>query len=305
MTVPWKAEFSVEPELAQALVVEQFPHLQPVALEPLGEGWDNTAFRVNGEFVFRFPRRRLGADCLEAETRVLPRLQSLLPLQIPNPIFVGKPTERFRWLFAGYAMLPGRTACAAALDMQQREAAAAPLGTFLAALHALPPGLIKTLNAPSDFMGRLDLARRVPQAHERVDECLRLNLINDPAPCRAILDDIATASSARPSALVHGDLYVRHILVGSDLLPTGIIDWGDVHTGDVALDLSIAHTFLPPGAYDDFRRVYGPIDDATWRLARFRALSYGLILSIFAHQTNDTDLKREARFILQNLACAL
>ena len=73
--------------------------------------------------------------------------------------------------------------------------------------------------------------------------------------------------------------------------------------GDVALDLSIAHTFLPLSAHDDFRRAYGPIEDATWRLARFRGLSYGLILSIYAHQTDDNDLKREGRFILDNLAC--
>jgi aminoglycoside phosphotransferase (APT) family kinase protein len=301
MNAPWKSEIALTPELAEALIVGQFPQLAPVALERLGEGWDNFAFVVNGEFVFRFPRRQLGADCLKTEVQILPRLQSLLPLPIPNPIFVGKATERFGWLFAGYAMLPGRTACAAALDIRQRETAAAPLGAFLAALHALSPEFIRRLDAPPDVMGRLDLARRIPQMHERLEECVRLGLVADPAPGRAIVDGVATVPSARPAALVHGDLYVRHILVGSDMLPTGIIDWGDVHAGDVALDLSIAHSFLPPSAHDNFCLAYGPIDDATWRLARFRALSYGLILSIYAHQTDDTDLKREGRLILDNL----
>ena len=75
-----------------------------------------------------------------------------------------------------------------------------------------------------------------------------------------------------------------------------------MHLGDVALDLSLAHTFLPHSAHEKFRRAYGPIDDMTWQLARFRALHYGLILSLYAHQTNDADMRREAQFMLDNIA---
>jgi aminoglycoside phosphotransferase (APT) family kinase protein len=281
MTVPWKAEFPVAPDLAQSLIVEQFPQLAP-------------AFRVNAALVFRFPRRQVGAECLATEVRIL-------PLPIPNPIFVGQPTGRFPWLFAGYAMLAGRTACAAALNTKQREAAAEPLATFLAMLHSVEPGVVRRLNPPADLLGRLDMARRIPQMHERLAECVKLGVVSDPAICRAIIESAATAPPRRPTALVHGDVYVRHILVGSDMRPNGIIDWGDVYAGDIALDLSIAHTFLPPRAHDAFRRAYGPIDDGTWRLARFRALSYGLILSIYALQTNDDDLRREGEFILNNI----
>jgi aminoglycoside phosphotransferase (APT) family kinase protein len=302
MSAPWNPEFSLTPELARALIVEQFPQLAPAELELLGAGWDNTAYLVNRRFVFRFPRRQIGAKCLTTEVRILPRLRSLLPLTIPNPTFIGTATDRFPWLFAGYAMLPGRTACAVALDARQRAAAAEPLGAFLAALHSLEPAFVRDLNAPPDLLGRLDLARRVPQMHERVEESAGRGLIGDPALFRAIIDAVAVVHAARPTTLVHGDLYVRHILVGSDLLPSGIIDWGDVHAGDPALDLSIAHTFLPPGTHECFRRAYGPIDETTWRLARFRGLSYGLILSIYAATTNDAELCREGRFILNNIA---
>jgi aminoglycoside phosphotransferase (APT) family kinase protein len=302
MSVPWDPEFSVAPLLAQALIVEQFTQLAPATLEPLGSGWDNTAYVVNRQYVFRFPRRQVGAECLNTEVRLLPKLQSLLPLSIPVPVFVGIPTDRFPWLFAGYEKLAGRTACAAALDARQRAAAAGPLGAFLNVLHSLEPAFVRKLDAPPDLLGRLDLTRRIPQMFERLEESVDLGLLADPAPFRAIVETAATAQPAIPTTLVHGDLYVRHILVGSDLLPSGIIDWGDVHAGDIALDLSIAHTFLPPGAHEVFRQAYGPIDEPTWRLARFRALSYGLILSIYAARTNDADLRREGRFILNNIA---
>ncbi len=302
MSAPWDPEVSVAPEVAQALIVEQFPQLAPASIEFLGAGWDNTAYGVNGRFVFRFPRRRIGADCLQTEVRILPKLQSLLPLSIPNPTFIGKPTDRFPWLFAGYDMLSGRTACAAALDAKQRAATAEPLGAFLAALHSLEPAFVRELNAPPDLLGRLDLARRIPQAHQCLEESVKLGLVGDPAPYRAIIKAAAPVQPAAPTTLVHGDLYVRHILVGSDMLPRGVIDWGDVHAGDIALDLSLAHTLLPPGAHETFRQAYGPIDESTWRLARFRGLSYGLILSIYADRTNDADLRREGQFILNNIA---
>lgn len=33
---------------------------------------------------------------------------------------------------------------------------------------------------------------------------------------------------------------------------SGVIDWGDVHLGEPALELSIAYGFLPPTAREDF-----------------------------------------------------
>src|SRR6516165_1596960 len=96
---PWTAERETPPELARTLIEEQFPELMPVQIEPLGCGWDSTAYFVNCELVFRFPRRRLGAECLENEVRVLPAFRAPLPLPIPRPRFIGRATERFPWLF--------------------------------------------------------------------------------------------------------------------------------------------------------------------------------------------------------------
>src|SRR5262245_55603459 len=140
MVPAWSAELVVSEELAQSLIEEQFPHLVPVRVEILGAGWDNTAFRVNGAYVFRFPRRQFAVPFLEAETRLMPAIAPRLPLPVPVPTFVGRPTDAYPWPFAGYPMIPGRTACTAALDDHQRTAAAVPLAHFLAALHAIPAG---------------------------------------------------------------------------------------------------------------------------------------------------------------------
>ena len=54
----------------------------------MGAGWDNTAYLVNGEWVFRFPRRTIAVPLLEAEGRVLPKLAPRLPLSDSAPRMV-------------------------------------------------------------------------------------------------------------------------------------------------------------------------------------------------------------------------
>jgi len=295
---PWAAERDVSRELARALIEEQFPELMPVEIEPLGCGWDSAAYLVNCEVVFRLPQRRLGAECLKNEARVLPALKMPLPLPIPRPKFIGRATERFPWLFLGHPRLMGDTACTRALDESERAASAQPLAEFLAALHSIGPGAARALVAPLDLLGRLDPKRRIPQVQERLAELSQMRLIPDAEPYCRLIDQTARARAPQAIALVHGDLYVRHLLVDERARLCGIIDWGDLHLGDVAVDLSIAHTFLPPSAHDRFRRAYGLIDDATWRLARFRALQYGTYLAQYAYAVGDAHLLREALLTL-------
>jgi aminoglycoside phosphotransferase (APT) family kinase protein len=301
MSQPWSAEFAVSDALARSLIEAQFPQLAPVNMESFGAGWDNSAFRVNGMYVFRFPRRQVAVPWLEVESRVLPVLAGRLSLPVPNPTFVGRPTDAYPWPFAGYPLLPGRTACAAALDDNQRAAAAGPLARFLAALHAVPAA---GCGAGPDMLARLDLARRLPQARERLEVAARGGLVADSRPFTRILDTAPGSYTPRADTLVHGDLYVRHLLVDADNQLAGVIDWGDVHLGDPAADLIIAHSFLPPAAQDAFRRAYGPIDDISWRVARLRALWHTIAVLLYGADTGDNDLRREAELSLRYLAAA-
>ncbi len=284
----------VSPELASSLVEEQFPALAPVRVQPLGAGFDNTAYTVNGEFVFRFPRRAIAVPWLVKETQVLPRIASRLPLSIPLPTHVGRPTERYAWPFAGYRMLAGRTACGLALDGDQRTRAAEPIAHFLKSLHA-----IRDVDCEGDTIGRLEVARRTPRARELLRKLNGWQLIGDTTPWLRILDQ--TYRPVRTDTLVHGDLYSRHLLV-TDGRVSGVIDWGDVHRGDRAIDLSVAHIFLPPQAHDAFRRAYGEIDQETWVLAKCRALLHELYVIEYARDIKDADLLREALLALRTIA---
>ncbi len=275
---PWLPERAVDAAAARALIEGQFEALRPARVEPLGEGWDNGAFLVNEAFVFRFPRRQIAVPLLEAEIRLLPQLQGKLPLPVPDPQFIGAATEGFPWPFAGYRLLPGRTADQAALTGEQRARAAAPLGQFLKALHALP------IEAGRDPFDRLDAAKMRQHTAPRLRELgLALPDFFD-QPVRAPLRGV----------LVHGDLHARQLLVDAQGLPCGVIDWGDVHRGDPACDLAIAWTLLAPEHRAAFRESYGPIDEATWALARLRGLHLCAALGVYARHSEDEALLREA-----------
>ncbi len=77
--------------------------------------------------------------------------------------------------------------------------------------------------------------------------------------------------------LVHGDLYARHVLLDARARPCGVIDWGDMHLGDSAIDIAIAHLMLPARAHAAFRTAYGPIDERTWNAARYRAIYHAIL----------------------------
>jgi aminoglycoside phosphotransferase (APT) family kinase protein len=299
MPPTWTPEVVVLPDLARSLIEQQFPTLAPVNVEPLGVGWDNTAFQVNDVYAFRFPRRQVVLPLIEAETRVMPGIAPRLPLPVPVVTFHGQPSAAFGWPFIGHRMIRGQTACSAALTVIERIAAAEPVGRFLAALHSIPTEEAKRLGARPDPIAKLDMGKRLPKAHELVAQLAASGLVEDAATLRQMLDAVPSSYVARSDTLVHSDLYVRHLLVDEDRRLAGVIDWGDVHLGDPAVDLTIALTVLPPAGRPIFCAAYGPVEECAWRVARGRALWHTLNLLEYGRDRGDADLMREAQLALR------
>lgn len=292
MRKPWEAERRVDQEFARALIRERSPEIAAERVERIGEGWDNVVYLVDGTWVYRFPRGELPARLLATECEFVPRNAGRLPVPVSVPEVVGGPTADFPWPVARHRYVAGTTADRARLTDEQRAALALPLGRFLRALHDLDvEGL------PGDLIGRMDPAKRVPAALERLDTLARLGLIPGPGPWLPLLSSLPR--SPLPPLLLHGDFYCRQLVLHDDRTLAGVIDWGDIHRGDPACDLMVAFTFVPRA---EFEEGYGPIGEAAARLARFRALSHTLGVTLYARDIGDADLLREGRRALDRLA---
>jgi aminoglycoside phosphotransferase (APT) family kinase protein len=299
----WTADIDVDAAFAKRAIAWQFRTLEIRDVVPFGSGWDNAAFLVNGELVFRFPRRRTWAESIEREIAILPEIAGLVPLPISAPSHVGVPTDTFPWHFAGYPVIAGSTACALDLQDDERTALAKPLGDVLRALHAIDPQPAIGRGLPPDRLGRLDSERRLRASLERVatlreaGEDHRL----DAAIAWLTAHPPAVIADGRRT-IVHGDLYPRHLILDERMQLRGVIDWGDVHFGDPAIDLAIAHMFLPSSAHTAFRNAYGAIDDRTWDAARYRALYHAILELDYGIRTNDAGMRRIGRAALRLIA---
>ena len=160
------------------------------------------------------------------------------------------------------------------------------LAEFLRVLHSIP---LAGLELPGDEFARTDSARYLPLLNERLQGLESAGIIADGRPWLRLFDGDAPGSPP-PPVPVHGDLDERHILVDEANRVAGVIDWGDVHAGDPALDLTLLYRFFRADERDDFLRVYGPIDARTARVARLRAAFTACTLAFFAHATDDAPL---------------
>ena len=303
----WLATFHLNPDLAKKLIETQFPELHSVTLEFIGEGWDNVVYRVNHDYVFRFPRRQLGADLVDTEWKILPHLIGLLPLPIPEPLFYGKPTSEFPWHFLGYRFLQGQSACAARLSIDERIKLAKPLAQFLKALHAIDQAQALSFGAQRDDigklddMGKLDVEKRWPVALQNIEKIRELGLFDQCDALVALLHDLKDVRDTGPKTLIHSDLYARHLLVDEHRALSGVIDWGDIRIANPATDLVILFSFLPKSAHHVFLDEYGPIDEQTRQLALMRELYHSSAIVLYSHEIGDKDLLDESLFGLHLL----
>ena len=301
----WDAEITWTEALIREEVAAVRPDLADLPLEPLGEGFDNVAVRL-GDWVFRFPRRSFGGDAMAIELRWLPELAPELTLPIPVPEIIGAPSERSPWPWGGFRYVAGTTADRANLGEADRAALTEPLAEILASLHRIPvPD-----DAPPDTITRHDHRRRAPKVIERLaglaaDDSGELGALAARAiPFTEELRELPPWDES--PVWCHGDLYARHLLVDDGAL-VGVIDWGDLHAGDRAVDLSIAWSFLPPSEHERFRARYaaclggaGEVDPVVWARARFRAIHYGAALGEYGRAIDEPALEETARIALRS-----
>ena len=290
----WDAEIVIDGPLVRGLLAEQFPELDAPSARLLGRGWDNSVWVVEERWAFRFPHRAVAVPLLERDVEVLPLVAPLLPVAVPAPRYVGRPSERYPWPFVGAPLLPGCEPAVADLNERDRVELGTALGRFLRVLHApaVPGAVDPTGSLPVDPNRRTDMPARVRIARAWLEELERLGSWGAPEVVERLLSAALDLRPASAEAVVHGDLHVRHVLVDGGAL-TGVIDWGDVCRADPAVDLSLVWSLLPPGGREAFLSEYGTVTEEQVLRARVLAVSLCAALATFAVHEGHRRLERE------------
>ena len=260
----------ITPALAAQLVATQFPQWADLPIVPVAlDGWDNTTFRLGAHLSVRLPSGDGYVAQIEKEHRWLPVLAPRLPLPIPEPVAIGRPTAGFPRPWSIYRWIEGDHATVERIA--DAVTFAADVAAFLAALYAIdatggpPPGAHNFhRGGPLDVYDAQTRASIAELAND-IDATLATEAWN------------AALGSAwdRPPVWVHGDVTASNLLVSEGCL-RAVIDFGCSAVGDPACDLVMAWTFFSGESAEVFRSAL-PFDDATWARGRGWALWKALI----------------------------
>lgn len=288
---PWDADIELNIADATTLIKQQF-NLEIQSIKPLEAGWDNFPFLVNSKFVFRFPRRKVSVVLSERESLVLPFIAPKLPVAIPHPIFIGQPSSLFPFSFHGYTLIEGTPACEKQVCAPNFNAIGSMLGQFLTSLHhiALPAHLLSVVPQGSENGIRGPFQECFKRIWPRFDNICDLSLIPR-HPMKTLLESSlhAKSSSTEEECLIHGDLFFPHLLLHEGQL-SGVIDWGDMHIGDPAMDFGVVFQFLPPKNRTAFLNAYPPLSTDTLLRARLWGAYSSITLIWYGYHNHKPNL---------------
>ena len=153
---------SVDCAFYQRIIETCFPNVAVTHIRFVGGGTCRV-FAVNQSLIFRFPHGGgsiAGDECQEEranaddgaflyhEKRVYDCVAPLLPLPVPRFRYFSAGCAQFPYPVAGYERLPGRSLSGCSLAAEKLQGAAAQIGAFLAALHAIPLSVLPAALRP-------------------------------------------------------------------------------------------------------------------------------------------------------------
>ncbi|BAY37417.1 stress response kinase A [Nostoc sp. NIES-2111] len=274
------SEMEIDTTLVYGLLSNQHPDLAQLPIHLVDTGWDNVMFRLGDRLCVRLPRRTIAAKLIENEQTWLPLLAEQLTLPVPKPYRIGLPENNYPWRWSVVPWLSGVAADQAEPHTNQAKIFA----SFLRSLHLPAPA-----NAPINAARGIPLSQRQAAVEERMQRLQRkTNLIT-----QKVIDTWNTALNTpidvEPKWL-HGDLHPRNILVENGVI-TGIIDWGDITSGDIATDLaSMWMLFSERNTREQVLAEYANISEAT----RQRALGWAILFGVMLLDTGLIDHPRHA-----------
>ncbi|MCU1550079.1 MAG: hypothetical protein JWR36_639 [Glaciihabitans sp.] len=290
-----ETEPQIDSGLVTRLIASQFPQWANLPVKSVeNDGWDNRTFHLGDDMSVRLPSGNGYVLQVEKEQYWLPILAPHLPLPIPVPLAMGRPSELFPRPWSVYRWLEGEVASVAQI---------ADLTEFAVSLAKFLVALRKVDATDGPLPGQHNFFRGAPLAVYDDETRRALVALEGMIDTKVAADvwDIALASRwDRPPVWFQGDVSVGNLLVADGRL-SAVIDFGTSGIGDPACDLVIAWTLFDGESRKAFRDAIG-LDDATWARGRGWAIWKAMIVAAGNAGTNSPTTDGSFRVIDEVIA---
>lgn len=262
--------FHIDDQIVKTLIKEQFPDQSALVLRRLqSNGSDNTIYRLGADMCVRLPITPRASEMLTKEIECIPKLPSL-PLQIPMPLFAGKPVSDYQSPWAIYRWVDGEAV--SDHPIQDELDAAEKLATFVGVLRRADVSDAPLYGKHNNFRG-CPLRQRHEPTVAAIENVSDLYSVSD---LQSVWEHSLNVKEwPHAPVWVHGDIHAANLLSREGKL-AAVIDFGLMGAGDPAVDLIVNWSLLGASARSHFRSVLD-IDQNTWLRGRGWALSTALI----------------------------
>lgn len=283
-------EIPITARLVQQLLADQFPEVAHLPVREFrSTGTVNAVFRIGDGLLARLPRLTRWAADLDREARWLPSLASRVPLSIPVPVFLGKPTGHYPSIWAVYEWIDGSPYTDAAVD--DEAAAARTLADFLIHLHR-----IDSAGAPR--AGRRPLAELDAMTREALTAAR--DLIDAEKALAAWNHALGAPVWDGAPVWIHTDLLRPNLLVRGGQL-VAVIDWGGTGVGDPAADVIAAWSVFGSTGRAAFLAALD-VDEQTRARSRGFALHQAAMIIPYYRTSNPAFVSSAVRTVEQVIA---
>lgn len=280
----------IEISLVQDLIAHQFPQWKELSIHPVKtSGFDNCTFHLGDKMLIRLPSKAEYAFQVEKEQYWLPRLKSLLSIQIPTPVAMGKPAKNYPWKWSIYEWIRGESV--ASSDRTDYCELATDLAEFLVSFQS-----IDSTGGPLPSQHNFYRGGSLKVYDDEVKKAV--TLIGSQMDLKTVREiwEVAPATSWQgKSVWVHGDVSPGNLLIDNGRL-CAVIDFGQLAIGDPACDLAIAYTLFSGKSREVFRKII-KVDEDTWARGRAWALWKALITVAGLTNPNNSESKKSKQII--------
>lgn len=220
-------------------------HLRDASVTPVAVGWDNSVWRVGPRYAVRIPVREAAAPLLANEAAWAEVVSAPLRergIVVPRPVYQGATPERHPWPWLLVEWVAGEPLSRVA--HADRGPVAAALAEALPGMHRPAPA-----QAPVNPARGVTLRERAAIT-ARAAEQARAHLGEDCVG--TLLARVGAAQEAdgwpHPPVWCHGDLHDQNLVLDTDAATgtavgtVGVLDFGDLTSGDPAVDLRVLWT---------------------------------------------------------------